>query len=83
LTRGLRRRPGTVASDQQVNVLGGIVGAVWKFNYGFTRLRTPEGYWLRGAWTGTWKARSGDQPHRGLPRAELNEQKIMATASTR
>jgi hypothetical protein len=31
---------------QQVNVLGGLVGAVWKFTYGFTRLRTPEGYWF-------------------------------------
>lgn len=31
---------------EQVNVFGGIVGAVWKFNYGFTRLRTPEGYWF-------------------------------------
>lgn len=31
---------------QQVNVLGGIVGSVWKFTYAFTRLRTPEGYWF-------------------------------------
>jgi hypothetical protein len=31
---------------QQVNVLGGIAGAVWKFTYDFTRLRTPEGYWF-------------------------------------
>jgi hypothetical protein len=31
---------------QQVNVFGGIVGAVWKFNYQFTRLRTPEGFWF-------------------------------------
>lgn len=31
---------------EQVNVLGGIVGSVWKFNYDFTRLRTPEGYWF-------------------------------------
>ncbi|MGO9586441.1 MAG: hypothetical protein ACLP2Y_09620 [Limisphaerales bacterium] len=31
---------------QQVNVLGGLVGAVWKFTYEFTRLRTPEGYWF-------------------------------------
>jgi hypothetical protein len=30
----------------QVNVLGGVVGAVWKFTYDFTRLRTPEGYWF-------------------------------------
>ncbi len=31
---------------EQVNVLGGVVGAVWKFTYDFTRLRTPEGYWF-------------------------------------
>ncbi len=31
---------------QQVNVLGGLVGAIWKFNYDFTRVRTPEGYWF-------------------------------------
>jgi hypothetical protein len=30
---------------EKVNVLGGIVGSVWKFTYAFTRLRTPEGYW--------------------------------------
>jgi hypothetical protein len=69
---------------QQVNVLGGIVGAVWKFNYGFTRLRTPEGYWF---------ARSMDWHLEGREvvinrivdyhERKLNEQKIMATASTR
>jgi hypothetical protein len=31
---------------QQVDVLGGLVGAVWKFTYAFTRIRTPEGYWF-------------------------------------
>lgn len=31
---------------KQVNVFGGLVGAVWKFTYQFTRLRTPEGYWF-------------------------------------
>ncbi|HTY87869.1 MAG TPA: hypothetical protein VMB80_10425 [Candidatus Acidoferrum sp.] len=31
---------------KQVNVLGGLVGAVWKFTYEFTRTRTPEGYWF-------------------------------------
>ena len=30
---------------QQVNVLGGLVGAVWKFTYSFDRERTPEGFW--------------------------------------
>jgi hypothetical protein len=31
---------------QQVDVLGGLVAAVWKFTYQFTRVRTPEGYWF-------------------------------------
>lgn len=31
---------------EQVNILGGIVGSIWKFNYAFTRLRTPEGFWF-------------------------------------
>jgi hypothetical protein len=31
---------------QQVNVFGGLVAAVWKFTYNFTRVRTPEGYWF-------------------------------------
>jgi hypothetical protein len=30
---------------ERVNVLGGLVGAVWKFNYAFDRVRTPEGWW--------------------------------------
>ena len=30
---------------ERVNVLGGLVGAVWKFNYAFDRTRTPEGWW--------------------------------------
>src|SRR5438445_218440 len=29
----------------KVNVLGGLVGAVWKFNYGFHRERMPDGLW--------------------------------------
>jgi hypothetical protein len=31
---------------QQVDVLGGIVGAIWKFTYSFDRERTPEGLWF-------------------------------------
>jgi hypothetical protein len=31
---------------QQVNVLGGLLGAVWKFTYSFDRVRTPEGLWF-------------------------------------
>jgi hypothetical protein len=37
---------GRLYLTRQVNVLGGLVGAVWKFTYEFTRLRTPEGYWF-------------------------------------
>ena len=35
-----------VRLSQPVSILGGIVGAVWKFTYDFTRARTPEGYWF-------------------------------------
>jgi hypothetical protein len=31
---------------QQVNVGWGLVGAVWKFHYGFERERTPDGLWF-------------------------------------
>lgn len=31
---------------QQVNVAWGLVGAVWKFHYGFERERTPDGLWF-------------------------------------
>jgi hypothetical protein len=31
---------------KQVNVLGGLVGAVWKFTYSFDRERMPEGLWV-------------------------------------
>jgi hypothetical protein len=30
---------------EKVNVVGGLVGAVWAFNYNFTRERTPDGLW--------------------------------------
>lgn len=30
---------------KRVDVLGGLVGAVWKFTYSFNRDRTPEGLW--------------------------------------
>jgi hypothetical protein len=69
---------------EQVNVFCGIVGAVWKFNYEFTRLRTPEGYWF---------ARSMDWHLEGREvvinrivdyhERKLNEQKIMASTSSR
>lgn len=31
---------------ERVNVLGGLVGAVWKFTFDFMRERTPDGYWF-------------------------------------
>lgn len=30
----------------RVNVLGGLVGAIWKFNYQFERDRLPDGLWF-------------------------------------
>jgi hypothetical protein len=69
---------------EQVNVLGGLVGAVWKFTYAFTRLRTPEGYWF---------ARSMDWHLEGREvvvnrivdyhERKLDEQKIVTTAAAR
>ncbi len=69
---------------QQVNVFGGLVGAVWKFTYQFTRLRTPEGYWF---------ARSMDWHLEGREvvinrivdyhERKLDEQKIMTTTAAR
>jgi len=69
---------------QPVNVLGGLVGAVRKFTYDFTRVRTPEGYWF---------ARNMDWHLEGREvlvnrivdyhEQKLNEQKIMVTASAR
>ena len=34
---------------ETVNVLGGFVGAVWKFNYSFDRERTSDGLWFTRA----------------------------------
>jgi hypothetical protein len=31
---------------ERVNVVGGLVGAVWKFTFGFLRERTDEGLWF-------------------------------------
>ena len=30
---------------QQVNIGWGLIGSVWKFTYGFERLRTADGFW--------------------------------------
>jgi hypothetical protein len=34
---------------EAVNVVGGLVGAVWKFNYSFDRERTTDGLWFTRA----------------------------------
>lgn len=34
---------------ERVNVIGGLVGAVWKFTYNFARERTAEGLWFARA----------------------------------
>jgi hypothetical protein len=69
---------------EQVSVLGGIVGAVWKFNFGFTRLRTPEGYWF--ARRTDWHLEGREVVVNRIVdyhERKLDEQKIMATASAR
>ena len=69
---------------QQVDVLGGLVGAVWKFTYAFTRVRTPEGYWF--ARNMDWHLEGREVVFNRIVDyhvRKLNEQKIMTTASTR
>jgi hypothetical protein len=34
---------------ETVNIVGGLVGAVWKFNYSFDRERTSDGLWFTRA----------------------------------
>ena len=55
---------------KQMNVFGGVVGAIYKFTYSFDRTRTPEacGFAPRGLAPG--RARSGLPSHRGLSRVE-------------
>jgi hypothetical protein len=31
---------------EKVNVVGGLVGSIWKFDYGFDRVRTADGLWF-------------------------------------
>jgi hypothetical protein len=69
---------------QQVNVLGGLVGAVWKFTYQFTRGRTPEGYWF--ARNMDWHLEGREVVVNRIVdyhERKLNEQKIVATAAAR
>ena len=69
---------------EQVNVLAGIVGAVWKFTYQFTRLRTPEGFWF--AHSMDWHLEGREVVVNRIVdyhERKLDEQKIVATASAR
>jgi hypothetical protein len=67
---------------QQVDVLGGLVGAVWKFTYAFTRVRTPEGYWF--ARNLDWHLEGREVVFNRIVdyhERKLNEQKIVTTAA--
>jgi hypothetical protein len=67
---------------KQVNVLGGLVGAVWKFTYDFTRLRTPEGYWF--ARRMDWHLEGREVVFNRIVdyhERKLNEQKIITPAT--
>jgi hypothetical protein len=67
---------------QQVDVLGGLVAAVWKFTYAFTRLRTPEGYWF--ARSMDWHLEGREVVFNRIVdyhERKLNEQKIATTVT--
>ncbi len=69
---------------QPVNVLGGLAGTVRKLYYGFTRERTPEGYWF--ARKTHWHLEGRELVVNRIidyHEQKLNEQKIVATATAR
>ena len=69
---------------EQVDVICGIVGSVWKFNFQFTRLRTPEGYWF--ARRMDWHLEGREVVFNRIMdyhERKLNEQKIIPTMATR
>lgn len=69
---------------QPVSVLGGIVGVVRKFTYGFTRTRTPEGYWFANNMN--WHLEGREVLVNRIVdyrEQKINEQKIVMTASAR
>jgi hypothetical protein len=69
---------------QPVNVLGGIVGAVQKFTYEFTRVRTSEGYWF--ARNMDWHVEGREVMFNRIVdyhEQKLNEQKIVMAMATR
>ena len=70
--------------SQPVNILGGLVGAVWKFTYDFTRMRTPEGYWF--ARSLDWHLEGREVVFNRIVdyhERKLDEQKIVAVANAR
>lgn len=67
-----------------VNVLGGLAGAVWKFTYDFTRVRTPEGYWF--ARSLDWHLEGREVVFNRIVdyhERKLDEQKIVTVATSR
>jgi hypothetical protein len=69
---------------QPVNVLGGLIGAIWKFTYEFTRVRTPEGYWF--ARNMDWHLEGREVVVNRIVdyhEQKLNAQKIVPTVATR
>jgi hypothetical protein len=69
---------------QQVNILGGIAGAVWKFTYDFTRMRTVEGYWF--ARSLDWHLEGREVVFNRIVdyhERKLDEQKIVTMANAR
>ena len=69
---------------EQVDVFGGLVGAVWKFNYAFTRLRTTEGFWFARCMD--WHLEGREVVVNRIVdyhERKLDEQRIMATTAAR
>jgi hypothetical protein len=69
---------------QPVNVFDGLVGSVSKLNYGFTRQRTPEGYWFSR--NTQWHLEGREVVVNRIidyHERKINEQKIAATVTAR
>jgi len=69
---------------EQVDVFGGLVGAVWKFTYAFTRLRTTEGFWFARCMD--WHLEGREVVVNRIVdyhERKLDEQRIMATTAAR
>jgi len=75
---------GQLHLTEKVNVLGGVLGSVWKFTYEFTRLRTAEGYWF--ARQMDWHLEGREVVVNRIVdyhERKLNEQKITTSATSR